>query len=221
MKSHPPLLLRDALAELFVEASRGDADADAGLRELEAWAGGAKPGPALCRRRAEDGAVLFHQADGLVEPFTSLADWVRDRARRFAAARAWIRADASEGDAVACARAAWDAGLFFEVHELLEPEWLGAEGERRQTLQGLIMAGGALHHLCEANPAGARGLLRKAIDRLDGASDMLGLELVAFARGLGALADDVDHGRVRQIADVRELPRLEESAPTPPTATVE
>jgi hypothetical protein len=213
VKTHPHLLVRDRLAELFVCATRAEADADSTLEELAHWAKGEPPGPGLGALRAADGEPLFAEGGALSERFAPFADWVRDRARRFEAARAWIRDEGGEGDALECARAAWDAGLFFEVHELLEPAWLAEQGPGRDTLQGLIMAGAALHHLCEGNRAGAEGLLRQAAERLRDPPDRLGLELEPFAAGLAALEAGVRAGHVREIADVRELPRLERAAP--------
>jgi hypothetical protein len=40
----------------------------------------------------------------------------------------------------------WDLGLYFEMHELLEPAWKDAEGDRRRALQGLIRAAGMKIH---------------------------------------------------------------------------
>ena len=97
-----------------------------------------------------------------------------------------------------------------EVHELLEPAWLAEpEGPRRQALQALIMAGGALHHLSEGNRAGALGLLPKSAARLAQVPDALELDLASFARGLQTLAAAVDDGTVQTIGDLKDLPRLE------------
>ena len=41
----------------------------------------------------------------------------------------------------------FDAGLYFEVHELLEPRWLGADGRDRTALQGLIQVAVVRAHL--------------------------------------------------------------------------
>jgi hypothetical protein len=155
----------------------------------------------------EGGAPLF-AADGLAEPFRAQEAFARDRALRLRAALGWIDADGASGDAVACARAAWDAGLFFEVHEILEPVWLAERGPRRDALQGLIMAGAALHHLTTGNTAGARGLLRDAVRRLDASAEKLGLDLASFARELSALADAIDAGSVRGAADLASVPSL-------------
>jgi hypothetical protein len=50
-------------------------------------------------------------------------------------------------------------GLFFEVHELLEPVWFRASEPARTALQGLIQVAVAFHHLENGNLEGARSLL--------------------------------------------------------------
>jgi hypothetical protein len=157
--------------------------------------------------RVEGDAPLFG-ADGLAPAFRAQDAFARDRALRLSAALGWIDAEGATGDVVACARAAWDAGLFFEVHEILEPAWLAERGPRRDALQGLIMAGAALHHLTQGNTAGARGLLRDSVRRLRASSANLGLDLAGFARELGALADAIDAGAVRGAADLATVPSL-------------
>ena len=41
----------------------------------------------------------------------------------------------------------WNAGLFFEVHEMLEGFWRGTSGDKREALKGLIKAATAYAHL--------------------------------------------------------------------------
>ncbi len=208
MKTRPDLLLRDALAAAFVRAAAGDAAARSALEELSSWEAATGPGPGLRELRAEDGAALFKSDGSLTQKFSGLEDYVRDRARRFGPALAWIQADRATGKPIACARAAWDAGLFFEVHELLEPVWMHEHGERRRVLQGLIMAGAALHHLTQDNLAGARGLLREAAQRLADASPQEPFDLARFGRELAALAELIENGQVKHADEIRKLPRL-------------
>ncbi len=208
MKTRADLLLRDALAAVFVRAAAGDAAARDALRELASGSPPSRAGPALRELRAEDGAALFDADGSLREKFAGLEGYVRDRARRFAPALAWIEEDGVADDPIACARAAWDAGLFFEVHELLEPVWMQEQGERRRLLQGLIMAGAALHHLTQDNFAGARGLLRAAAQRLNEASPEEPLDLARFGRELGELAALIENGQVKHADEIRKLPRL-------------
>jgi predicted metal-dependent hydrolase len=209
LKIHPHLQVRDLVAALFVRATRADADADALLEELDRWAEGAEPGTGLSALRTEEGAALF-EADGALSPaLAPLAPYLRDRARRFAAARGWIREAAVEEDALECALAAWDAGLFFEVHELLEPVWAEERGPERELLEGVIMAAVGLHHLCDGNRAGASDLLRASAEKLAGAPPARSLDLERFARELEELGAEVASGRIETAGDVESVPRLE------------
>ena len=84
----------------------------------------------------------------------------------------------------------FDGGLYFEVHELLEPYWLRAAGRERETLQGLIQVAVGFHHLGNGNSAGARALLH------DGAAKLLGrhiggVAVDAFARAVVSTLHDV------------------------------
>jgi hypothetical protein len=208
VKTHPHLLVRDALAHAFVRACAGDPEAGTALAALGRRTRGEAPGGALAGLRAADGEALFDESGALAGRFAALEPYVRDRALRYEHALAWLAGATAPTDPLEGARAAWDAGLFFEVHEILEPVWMEATAARRDALQGLIMAGVALHHLCEGNPAGARGLLRDAARKLAAGAGSLPLDLASFARGLAELAADVEAGRVRGPADVRTLPRL-------------
>lgn len=208
MKTRSDLLLRDALAAAFVRGVAGDAAARRALEELDSWSPASPPGPALRELRAEDDSPLFDADGPLTEKFAGLEGYVRDRARRFTPALAWIQEEGASGDPIACARAAWDAGLFFEVHELLEPVWMRERGERRRVLQGLIMAGAALHHLTQDNLAGARGLLREAARRLSQATPEEPLDLARFGRELGELAQLIENGQVKHADEIQKLPRL-------------
>jgi len=75
-----------------------------------------------------------------------------------------------ESDRVAAVVAgleAYDAGDFFEAHELLEPAWMGtADLAERNLIQGLIKVAAADVHGVRGNPAGVRRNLEGARDRL-------------------------------------------------------
>jgi predicted metal-dependent hydrolase len=75
----------------------------------------------------------------------------------------------------------FDAGLFFEVHEVLEPHWASARPPERDALQGLIQVAVGWQHLANGNSAGARALLAEGAARLHGRS-LLGVDLDPFAR---------------------------------------
>ena len=75
-----------------------------------------------------------------------------------------------DGDRVAAVVAgleAYDAGDFFEAHELLEPAWMGtADLRERNLIQGLIKVAAADVHGVRGNPAGIRRNLEGARERL-------------------------------------------------------
>jgi predicted metal-dependent hydrolase len=87
---------------------------------------------------------------------------------------------------LARARALADRGLYFEVHELLEPAWFRAEGDERVALQGLIQVAVAFHHLAQDNRQGAVSLLQEGIDRLGAAGSALPLRVDDWLRELRA-----------------------------------
>ena len=208
MKTHPELLVRDALATVFVAATAGDAAAQQQIDALDRWSRGE---PARPHFHSEAGEALFTE-DGLAPRFAALDSYVRDRARRFAAACAWLSDGDRRREPLERARAAWDAGLFFEVHEIVEPVWLEEQGAQRELLQGVIMAGAALHHLSRGNLAGARGLLGDAARRLSVGEDDPRFAFGRFAEGLDRLRDGIESGTIRGIEDVADLPLLERVA---------
>jgi predicted metal-dependent hydrolase len=78
------------------------------------------------------------------------------------------RAALSESDAdFVRAVALFNAGRYFESHEVWERLWLRAAGTDRLLLQGLIQAAAAMLHLERGNLPGARSLHRKAQARLE------------------------------------------------------
>ncbi len=75
---------------------------------------------------------------------------------------------------------AYDAGDFFEAHELMEPAWMGTPDlQERNLIQGLIKVAAADVHAVRGNPAGIRRNLEGARDRLrSGASGAItGIDL--------------------------------------------
>jgi hypothetical protein len=165
----PPLRLRNRLAETILTALSDPA----ARRQLEAqdfaWLGDAPP---------EQAAI------------------VRARARRASQALAAcpsFEAEPSRDQALAAAAALFDAGLYFEVHELLEPSWTRSTGVERQALQGLIQIAVGFQHLANGNVEGARSLLLEGSARLrDGR--LPGLDLNRFAEAASAARSQVTGG---------------------------
>jgi predicted metal-dependent hydrolase len=63
---------------------------------------------------------------------------------------------------VAAFLAAFEAGEFFEAHEILEAFWVGYDGTDRDFYRGLIQAAVALHHAHRGNVVGATGVAARA-----------------------------------------------------------
>lgn len=137
--------------------------------------------------------------------------WARPlvaRARAASAAladRPPLAHEADLGQALQAAAALFDAGLYFEVHEVLEPHWVAARGETREALQGLIQIAVGWQHLANDNLAGARSLLLEGSARLRGAR-LPGTDLAPFARAAAESAARVGSGRPVRPS---RFPRLE------------
>jgi hypothetical protein len=88
-----------------------------------------------------------------------------------------------------CAAAAlFDAELFFEVHELLEPPWGRAEGALRTFLQGLIQVAVGFHHRSTGNLRGAVALLADGNAKLRPfVPEAWGVSLAGFCRDVDAV----------------------------------
>jgi len=113
------------------------------------------------------------------------------RARRALGDRPLDPRDPSLPVALSQAAVLFDARLYFEVHERLEPYWLRASGADRLALQGVIQVAVGFHHLENGNAAGARALLH------DGAAKLLGrrverIDLDSFAKDALRCLDEVN-----------------------------
>jgi hypothetical protein len=88
----------------------------------------------------------------------------------------------------------FNAALFHESHDALEPLWLGAEGPEKAALQGLIMMAGGFHHQQLENAPGMAGLWEDAQDALEGAGTSLGTAwgTVRFGAALKSVADRLE-----------------------------
>jgi predicted metal-dependent hydrolase len=142
--------------------------------------------------------VHARQALGMVaeSPMTWLsadqAQWaplLAARARRASDALAALPKLESHGlDAVLdVAARLYEAALYFEVHEWLEPHWVTASGPTREALQGLIQTAVGWQHLANDNIAGARSLLTEGAARLRG-QRLGGRDLDAFGRATAMAA---------------------------------
>ena len=88
--------------------------------------------------------------------------------------------------------ALFNAGRYFESHEVWERLWLRAAGTDRLLLQGLIQAAAAMLHLERGNLPGARSLHRKAQARLEAVPDeFMDLAVAEFRMALKAFISSV------------------------------
>lgn len=91
-------------------------------------------------------------------------DYIRDRTKRYR--RATGEAQAADPFPLTQAAILWRHGLYFEVHELLEPHWRAASGDEREGLKGLIQAAGVYVHREAGHVAASVHLAGKAVARL-------------------------------------------------------
>lgn len=79
------------------------------------------------------------------------------------------------------------AGLFFEVHEVLEAAWHRLGGAERTVVQGLIQVAVGMHHLAHGNPRGAASLFGSGRAKLAPYEPAFaGVDITALLGGLTA-----------------------------------
>lgn len=89
---------------------------------------------------AEAAAAAYRQ-QGLEAPYLLYID---QRLKRYGQALELLEHSSPLLDKAAVL---WDLGLFFEVHEILEPDWIDAAGDEKRLLQALIRAAGVYIYL--------------------------------------------------------------------------
>lgn len=103
--------------------------------------------------------------------------------------------------------ALWNAGLYFELHELIETIWLDTAEPERSALKGWIQAAGAYLHLERGKPEAARGLARRARSHL-----AAGAAALTFITNLDQLIQALDQQVppvLRLEPDASRLPGLQ------------
>lgn len=114
--------------------------------------------------------------------------YIEDRLARHARALEII-ADRGIRDHFAQALVLWDLGLFFEVHEILEPAWQKAQGPEKSVLQAMIRAAGFYIKSEYGHRQGAARMAAKAVAALEENRPAIqgGFDLAALLRKLRAL----------------------------------
>jgi pSer/pThr/pTyr-binding forkhead associated (FHA) protein len=86
----------------------------------------------------------------------------------------------------------FNAGRYFDAHEVWEEIWLQSTGDIRLFYQMLIQAAVGLHHYQRGNPRGARGMHANVIDKLSRLpSFLLSLDLDDFSRQFRAFFSEL------------------------------
>jgi hypothetical protein len=192
-----PLPLRNRLADLVLDALH-DGDARRGLEALAAVCADPRAldattsplsFPAELFDRGPDGWRLKPGYREHAAPFAERAT----RAAHALADRPLAPPDPPLETVLDQATTLFAAGLYFEVHEILEPHWMHAEGATRQALQGLIQAAVGYQHLANGNLGGARALLHDGAAKLVG-QRLAGRDLDAFAREVAVHARELAAG---------------------------
>ncbi len=171
---------RDALADLLLEAL-DDAAKAATLRGLAAAARADAAGPP---------SPTLAETLRCVLPPDFEADWPAVRAKLLqygAVLEGWAGQTGASALNVVLQKSVllFNHHLFFEVHEVLEPQWMQEQGEIKKFLQGLIQIAVAFYHLERGNLAGTRSLLHEGLIKIAPHSPAcLGVELRDFIAGL-------------------------------------
>jgi len=198
-----PLPLRNRLADLVLDALHDDG-ARRGLAALAAVCadpgalGAASPPPAFPTDLFDRKADGWRIKSGFREHASALGERAA-RATGALAGRPLAPPDPPLALALDEAAALFHAGLYFEVHEWLEPYWMRAEGDDRRALQGLIQVAVGFQHLANGNIDGAPALLH------DGAVKLASARLAG--RDLDDFAGAVERCRRELIALGAEAPR--------------
>ncbi len=188
------LTTRNLLAELILKAL-DDPIAASGVHCLAAYAKTIKntppvisPGqlllPALetqreaVRRSLEHCELLSWRAQGKVQQVTLAQDFLSEcpeivaKLGQYGTALAgwgqWVQDESASDVSLALRKGAvlFNHHLFFEVHEVLEAQWIQEVDPERRFLQGLIQIAVAFHHLGNQNLRGTLSLLQDGLEKI-------------------------------------------------------
>ena len=104
----------------------------------------------------------------------------------------------------------FNAGRYFDAHEVWEEAWLLASGDTKLFYQMLIQAAVALHHYERGNARGARGMHANVTEKLKRLPAVfMSLDLVSFSRQFrAALAELIDKNNEAAPPDHRHWPQI-------------
>jgi hypothetical protein len=129
----------------------------------------------------------------LAPAFTPECDEITAKLRRYDSALAeWVADDTAPPLAIALCKGAllFNHHLFFEVHEILEAQWIEETGAERRFLQGLIQVAVAFYHRENNNFRGTLSLLQDGLGKIiPYQPEFLGVALTDFVNDLEACRD--------------------------------
>ena len=104
----------------------------------------------------------------------------------------------------------FNAGRYFDAHEIWEEVWLRSSGDTKLFYQMLIQAAVGLHHYERGNARGARGMHANVLEKLGRLpSVFMSLDLADFSRQFKrALAELIDNNNEAAPADDKHRPRI-------------
>ncbi len=114
--------------------------------------------------------------------------------------------------------ATFNAGAWFECHEILEELWVGEAGEARDLYQGILQVAVALHHWREGNYRGAMLLLASGAKLLSRVEPVCqGVDVAALVEAVGRVRENLEAlgpGRMAEL-DRQILPRVKLAGEAP------
>jgi hypothetical protein len=84
-------------------------------------------------------------------------------------------------------RAAFNAGAYFEAHELWEEVWRELCGDRCVLVQGLIQIAAGFHHQQQGRRRPAVRLLEKGLTKVSAGASLFTIDLGAFITGVSRI----------------------------------
>jgi len=90
-----------------------------------------------CSLEPASQAAARHDSDDLAPIYH---EYIQNRLTRYETVLKKL--SSTDGNILKLAGLLWDMGLYFEVHEVLEPAWMKSNGDTRLLLQALIRAAG-------------------------------------------------------------------------------
>lgn len=171
-------------------------------------------------RRRNTGTVpgqargILERADGIVSlapAYRPHAGYLTRQVRRLdRALRTLARHPAPPGRRGIVRRGAalFNAGLFFECHEYLEPAWRRASGADRSFYHGIILVAAAFYHHEKGNLHGARIKLTEGMKALQRAPTWSDLKVREWLQALAPWRSRLEAGYIPGVLRDVERPRM-------------